>query len=681
MDQKQEPPSVPKAQYKYKSFNTQFCSTSATDSDKVEDTDLKNTSRDNTSNRKPTAHCNKSNLQSSSMALCANSARVGPINAHPTHVLMVPNTVTVTRTIPGANCSASTSNSGVSCSSHSNNAFKRMRSMNETNFGSTTDQGEHQQQQKEVQPQQLQEKSPIHGFNVRLSDVSSSIEDACEGSRSGVAQEYSTSAMGHVEQHQVDKEVNHQQIDTSTIQMTVEQIDDVIDKVDLPTNFSFPSPTTKRKPKARKAPILPISPKRARVAAPQCANPSSMDVNESTSMDMDTTTNALMSMTAASAFTPHTTTSASFSTPSKKRKAASSSPRKPSPTNTNLESTSSSSSTNMLNPSLKTTTSGRWTREEHEAFLEGLKIFGREWKKVAQNIPTRTSAQIRSHAQKYFAKLARDEQQQAANASLSLGYAPNAVMSNVASLGIAGEAAIGGEGGLNVGVVGGGGEFTQSVLERVDKILKDPRGAQLEVEETLTKLRARYNELQEKLLKQRRRKEQEEYQRRLRQQEQHQMQKMGGVDGLGKWVNPNEGQSNSRQPSTNMKLAPLAQAQNVVELTDHERPSHASRPDMESLSNVLMSERFSAARNSRSSHLSPITLSTQSLKLHSEELIALHVLGGELYRSASRENLSNMHGNDSDRLPSDEPQGSPGSDATDKKDNRKQQAAHDNENN
>jgi hypothetical protein len=35
----------------------------------------------------------------------------------------------------------------------------------------------------------------------------------------------------------------------------------------------------------------------------------------------------------------------------------------------------------------------------------------------------------------------------------------------------------------------------------------------------------------------------------------------------------------------------------------------------------------------------PITLSTQSLALHSEELIALHVLGGELYRSASRENL------------------------------------------
>ena len=53
---------------------------------------------------------------------------------------------------------------------------------------------------------------------------------------------------------------------------------------------------------------------------------------------------------------------------------------------------------------------GRWTREEHQAFLEGLKECGREWKKVAQRIPTRTSAQIRSHAQKYFAKIQREQE-------------------------------------------------------------------------------------------------------------------------------------------------------------------------------------------------------------------------------------------------------------------------------
>jgi len=49
--------------------------------------------------------------------------------------------------------------------------------------------------------------------------------------------------------------------------------------------------------------------------------------------------------------------------------------------------------------------SGRWTRAEHEEFLKCLDIYGREWKKVSQRITTRTAAQIRSHAQKYFKKI------------------------------------------------------------------------------------------------------------------------------------------------------------------------------------------------------------------------------------------------------------------------------------
>ena len=54
---------------------------------------------------------------------------------------------------------------------------------------------------------------------------------------------------------------------------------------------------------------------------------------------------------------------------------------------------------------------GRWSAEEHELFLEGLNKHGREWKKVAEKIKTRTSAQIRSHAQKYFSKLAKESGQ------------------------------------------------------------------------------------------------------------------------------------------------------------------------------------------------------------------------------------------------------------------------------
>lgn len=46
--------------------------------------------------------------------------------------------------------------------------------------------------------------------------------------------------------------------------------------------------------------------------------------------------------------------------------------------------------------------SGRWTEVEHNQFMHGLKLYGREWKLVANCIPTRTSSQIRSHAQKYL---------------------------------------------------------------------------------------------------------------------------------------------------------------------------------------------------------------------------------------------------------------------------------------
>ena len=52
---------------------------------------------------------------------------------------------------------------------------------------------------------------------------------------------------------------------------------------------------------------------------------------------------------------------------------------------------------------------GRWTREEHELFLKALNEYGREWKKVAKLIKSRTSAQIRSHAQKYFQKLSKEK--------------------------------------------------------------------------------------------------------------------------------------------------------------------------------------------------------------------------------------------------------------------------------
>jgi SHAQKYF class myb-like DNA-binding protein len=48
---------------------------------------------------------------------------------------------------------------------------------------------------------------------------------------------------------------------------------------------------------------------------------------------------------------------------------------------------------------------GRWTVEEHQTFLEGYQIHGKNWKKVAGHVKTRSVVQVRTHAQKYFLKV------------------------------------------------------------------------------------------------------------------------------------------------------------------------------------------------------------------------------------------------------------------------------------
>jgi len=53
---------------------------------------------------------------------------------------------------------------------------------------------------------------------------------------------------------------------------------------------------------------------------------------------------------------------------------------------------------------------GRWTAEEHNLFLQGLELHGKGWKKIAGLIKSRTVVQIRTHAQKYFQKLAKAKQ-------------------------------------------------------------------------------------------------------------------------------------------------------------------------------------------------------------------------------------------------------------------------------
>ncbi|KAF9158495.1 hypothetical protein DFQ26_007541 [Actinomortierella ambigua] len=51
---------------------------------------------------------------------------------------------------------------------------------------------------------------------------------------------------------------------------------------------------------------------------------------------------------------------------------------------------------------------GTYSEEEERRFVEALEIFGRDWPKVEEHVRTRDANSIRSHAQKHFIKLFRD---------------------------------------------------------------------------------------------------------------------------------------------------------------------------------------------------------------------------------------------------------------------------------
>ena len=225
-------------------------------------------------------------------------------------------------------------------------------------------------------------------------------------------------------------------------------------------------------------------------------------------------------------------------------------------------------------------TAGRWTPEEHQDFLEGLKIFGREWKKVAEKIPTRTSAQIRSHAQKYFAKIARDEtiilQDQA-----SAAVAPQQQASSCATVP---ETAF---------------QVSSSVQRSVNRILANPNSVETEVEDTLRELRERYFQLQIRLE-----------------------------------------ETNQRQNGA----PPPRQRGRLVENEDRQLPDIPSQPRLvvDKRKRVLEEWSDGIAQRHHPDDMSSISSAgfSPTRELGNEELIALSVLGGSLLpHSASYENL------------------------------------------
>ena len=61
---------------------------------------------------------------------------------------------------------------------------------------------------------------------------------------------------------------------------------------------------------------------------------------------------------------------------------------------------------------------GRWTTEEHDRFIQALKLYGKDYQKIEEHVGTRSAPQIRSHTQKFFHKLTRSKKLSSENAHL-----------------------------------------------------------------------------------------------------------------------------------------------------------------------------------------------------------------------------------------------------------------------
>jgi hypothetical protein len=75
---------------------------------------------------------------------------------------------------------------------------------------------------------------------------------------------------------------------------------------------------------------------------------------------------------------------------------------------------------------------GSWTEEENALFELGLERYGKEWRFYAQLIKTRAISEIRTHAQKHFAKLARRQRQHQTQPQTTVATTPPVLLTEPA---------------------------------------------------------------------------------------------------------------------------------------------------------------------------------------------------------------------------------------------------------
>lgn len=162
------------------------------------------------------------------------------------------------------------------------------------------------------------------------------------------------------------------------------------------------------------APPAPIAmPAPAAVAAPAVTTPAAVTAPLAAPVSVNTPLAGLAKPTIPTAAPSQVQSSSASAAPSRSSSGKSSSKKKKSSPPAAMAAAAAAAAAAVPPPGSTGAhgeNTGRWTAEEHRLFLQGLELHGKGWKKIASLIKSRTVVQIRTHAQKYFQKLAKARQ-------------------------------------------------------------------------------------------------------------------------------------------------------------------------------------------------------------------------------------------------------------------------------